>query len=120
MQDDAPSVRQAAVDLLGGHIGSRMDLAAAYFDTLITASRDTSTSVSAARMCLHVPHRLGTSALPSPTQWMYTFIVTKSSCRSTVYMSACRRTIFWLTASGGLAGAQGGCAHPVGVVHPRP
>ena len=46
LQDEAASVRQAAVDLLGSHIGTRKDLALAYFDTLVTASRDTSTSVS--------------------------------------------------------------------------
>lgn len=45
MQDEAASVRQAAVDLLGSHIGTRRDLALSYFDTLVTASRDTSTSV---------------------------------------------------------------------------
>lgn len=45
LQDEAASVRQAAVDLLGSHIGTRRDLALAYFDTLVTASRDTSTSV---------------------------------------------------------------------------
>ena len=47
LQDEAASVRQAAVDLLGSHIGARRDLALAYFETLVTASRDTSTSVSA-------------------------------------------------------------------------
>ena len=41
-------MRQAAVDLLGAHIVARSDLAAAYFDTLVTASRDASTSV---RLC---------------------------------------------------------------------
>ena len=45
MQDEAASVRQAAVDLLGNHIGARRDLAMSYFDTLVSASRDTSTSV---------------------------------------------------------------------------
>jgi hypothetical protein len=45
LQDDAPSVRQAAADLLGGHIGDNIDLAVAYFDTLVTVSRDTATSV---------------------------------------------------------------------------
>ncbi len=44
-QDEAASVRQAGVDLLGAHIVGRPDLAAAYFDTLISASRDASTSV---------------------------------------------------------------------------
>ena len=34
------------MDLLGSHIGTRRDLAMAYFNTLVTASRDTSTSVS--------------------------------------------------------------------------
>ena len=38
-------MRQAAVDLLGNHIGARRDLAMSYFDTLVSASRDTSTSV---------------------------------------------------------------------------
>ncbi len=42
-------MRQAAVDLLGSHIGTRRDLALAYFDTLVTASRDTSTSVGPLR-----------------------------------------------------------------------
>ncbi len=45
VQDEAASVRQAAVDLLGNHIGARRDLAMSYFDTLVSASRDTSTSV---------------------------------------------------------------------------
>ena len=48
MQDEAASVRQAAVDLLGNHIGARRDLAMSYFDTLVSASRDTSTSVHSA------------------------------------------------------------------------
>ena len=38
-------MRQAAVDLLGAHIVGRADLAAAYFDTLVAASKDASTSV---------------------------------------------------------------------------
>ena len=42
-------MRQAAVDLLGAHIVGRPDLAAAYFDTLVTASRDASTSVRSSR-----------------------------------------------------------------------
>lgn len=45
LQDDAVSVREAAVDLLGKHISSREDLALAYFDVLATAVRDPGTSV---------------------------------------------------------------------------
>ena len=52
LQDEAASVRQAAVDLLGSHIGTRRDLALAYFETLVTASRDTSTSVRS--LCAHM------------------------------------------------------------------
>ncbi|BDA45698.1 Nipped-B-like protein [Coccomyxa sp. Obi] len=61
LKDEAPSVRQATVDLLGGHIGADVDLASAYFDTLVTASRDTSTSVRKAAVrilwesCIRVP-----------------------------------------------------------------
>ncbi len=44
-QDDAASVRQSAVDLLGSHIGGQQELALVYFDTLAAASRDASTSV---------------------------------------------------------------------------
>lgn len=39
------SVREAAVDLLGRHIGDSAELAAAYLDMLIGASRDAGTSV---------------------------------------------------------------------------
>jgi HEAT repeat associated with sister chromatid cohesion len=45
MQDEAVSVREAAVDLLGCHIGNDPELAAAYLDMLIQSSRDTGTSV---------------------------------------------------------------------------
>lgn len=45
VQDDAVSVREAAVDLLGKHISSRQDLALAYFDVLAMAVRDPGTSV---------------------------------------------------------------------------
>lgn len=49
-QDEAASVRQAAVDLLGAHLTAEPRLAAAYFDTLVSASRDASTSVRKAAM----------------------------------------------------------------------
>lgn len=39
------SVREAAVDLLGCHIGNDPKLATAYLDMLIQSSRDTGTSV---------------------------------------------------------------------------
>lgn len=39
------SVREAAVDLLGRHIGGSVELAEAYLDDLIQSSRDTGTSV---------------------------------------------------------------------------
>lgn len=39
------SVREAVVDLLGRHIGDSAELAAAYLDMLIAASRDAGTSV---------------------------------------------------------------------------
>ncbi|CAK0782901.1 hypothetical protein CVIRNUC_006096 [Coccomyxa viridis] len=61
LKDEAASVRQAAVDLLGNHIGARRDLAMSYFDTLVSASRDTSTSVRKAAVrilweaCIRVP-----------------------------------------------------------------
>lgn len=45
LQDEAVSVREAAVDLLGRHIGDSVELAEAYLDDLIQASRDTGTSV---------------------------------------------------------------------------
>ncbi|DBA96220.1 TPA: hypothetical protein ACH3X3_002417 [Trebouxia sp. C0006] len=45
LQDDAVSVREAAVDLLGKHISSSQDLALVYFDVLATAVRDPGTSV---------------------------------------------------------------------------
>lgn len=45
MQDEAISVREAAVDLLGKHISSRQDLALTYFDVLAQAVRDSGTSV---------------------------------------------------------------------------
>ncbi|KAA6428703.1 MAG: nipped-B -like [Trebouxia sp. A1-2] len=45
LQDDAVSVREAAVDLLGKHISSSRDLALVYFDVLATAVRDPGTSV---------------------------------------------------------------------------
>ena len=44
-QDEAASVRQAAVDLLGAHLAAQPELAATYFDTLVAASRDGATSV---------------------------------------------------------------------------
>lgn len=49
-QDEAASVRQAAVDLLGAHLAAEPGLAATYFDTLVSASRDASTSVRKAAM----------------------------------------------------------------------
>ena len=49
-QDEAASVRQAAVDLLGAHLAAEPGLAAAYFDTLVAASRDASTSVRKAAL----------------------------------------------------------------------
>ena len=58
MQDEAASVRQAAVDLLGNHIGARRDLAMSYFDTLVSASRDTSTSVGFCLLNLAYLHSL--------------------------------------------------------------
>ena len=45
LQDDAVSVREAAVDLLGRHMVSRQDLALTYFEVLATAVRDPGTSV---------------------------------------------------------------------------
>ena len=45
LQDDAVSVREAAVDLLGKHISSRQDLALTYFDVLAKAVRDPGLSV---------------------------------------------------------------------------
>ena len=39
------SVREAAVDLLGCHIGQDAELATAYLDMLIQSSRDAGTSV---------------------------------------------------------------------------
>lgn len=45
MQDDAVSVREAAVDLLGKHMSSKQDLALTYFEVLATAVRDPGTSV---------------------------------------------------------------------------
>ena len=45
LQDDAVSVREAAVDLLGKHISSKQDLALTYFEVLATAVRDPGTSV---------------------------------------------------------------------------
>jgi hypothetical protein len=39
------SVREAAVDLLGCHIGQDAELAASYLDMLIQSSRDAGTSV---------------------------------------------------------------------------
>jgi len=49
-QDEAASVRQAAVDVLGAHLAAEPGLAAAYFDTLVAASRDASTSVRKAAL----------------------------------------------------------------------
>ena len=45
LQDEAVSVREAAVDLLGSHIGDDAELAAAYLDMLIQSSCDVGTSV---------------------------------------------------------------------------
>ncbi|KAK9845361.1 hypothetical protein WJX81_004388 [Elliptochloris bilobata] len=45
LDDEAASVRQAAVDLLGAHLAAQPDLAAAYFNVLVAASCDSATSV---------------------------------------------------------------------------
>ena len=45
LQDPAPAVRQQAVDLLGSNIGMNAALAQEYFDIVVNASNDTSTSV---------------------------------------------------------------------------
>lgn len=62
MQDDAASVRQNAVDLLGSSIQRDRDLVETYFDTLVAASKDpSSTSVRKAALkilhenCIRVP-----------------------------------------------------------------
>ncbi|KAK9829724.1 hypothetical protein WJX72_007528 [[Myrmecia] bisecta] len=45
LQDEAVSVREAGVELLGRHIVGRQELALAYFDTLVYATKDSGTSV---------------------------------------------------------------------------
>ncbi len=61
MQDEAISVREAAVSLLGRHVASNQALALRLFSTLARASTDTGTSVRKAAIkilwesCIRVP-----------------------------------------------------------------
>lgn len=61
LQDEAISVREAAVSLLGRHVASNQALALRLFSTLARASTDTGTSVRKAAIkilwesCIRVP-----------------------------------------------------------------
>ena len=98
MQDDAVSVREAAVDLLGRHIGADAGLAAAYLDMLVAASRDAGVSVRKRALgilwesCIrcagpqntpqHAPCKQVVVSLPEDTSIPGPFLHTKLDLRS--------------------------------------